>query len=127
MKYALSKAHLEDPVHVSSDGQDAIDYLAGSAPYADRAVHPLPQCVFLDLKLPLVHGFEVLRWIRNEPALSRLLVFILTSSSESRDRQKAQELGANAYLLKPPSSKMLLEVMTQHGCAPSPQMDPSTP
>jgi CheY-like chemotaxis protein len=111
MKLAMSKAMLDPPIHVSDNGQDAIDYLAGSGPYADRTVYPLPRCIFLDLKLPFVHGFEVLEWIGKEASLAGIRVFILTSSPEDRDRQRATQLGAKAYLLKPPTAQMLLEVL----------------
>jgi CheY-like chemotaxis protein len=128
MELALSKARLGPPVHVSRNGQDALDYLAGNGKYADRNAHPLPGCIFLDLKLPFVDGFEVLAWLRHEPLLSDLTVFILTSSPEERDRQRAEQLGAKAYLLKPPTAKMLLEVLEQSGdCAvPAPTQASST-
>jgi len=121
MEMALSKAHLAPPVHVSRNGQDAIDYLAGNGQYADRSAHPLPGCIFLDLKLPFVDGFEVLEWLRREPSIGDLTVFILTSSPEDRDRQRAKQLGAKAYLLKPPTAQMLLEVMERcaQGAAPA--------
>lgn len=111
MERAASKAGLTAPVQVVRDGQQAIDYLSGANSYADRAQYPLPGVVFLDLKLPYVHGFDVLEWIRNSPELSRLPVVILTSSSEERDRQRAQELGARDYLIKPPEPTSLMQVM----------------
>ncbi|MDB6110046.1 MAG: response regulator receiver protein [Pedosphaera sp.] len=111
MKRAMSKANPDLRMHVASDGQEALDYLAGVGNYADRASCPLPQCIFLDLKLPFVHGFEVLEWIRNRPSLAHITVFVLTSSPEDRDLQRAKELGAKAYLVKPPTPQMLLQVL----------------
>ena len=67
--------------------------------------------MFLDLKLPYVHGFEVLTWIRQKPSLRKLPVMILTSSPEERDRQQAEKLGAQAYCVKPPTREMVLEVL----------------
>jgi len=98
-------------VHVAADGQDAIDYLSGIGKYADRDEHPLPRWIFLDLKLPFVHGLEVLEWIRTKPSLTGIAVFILTSSPEDRDRKRVEQLGAKAYLIKPPTPQMLLEVL----------------
>lgn len=111
MEWALSKAKLDRPVHVAINGQDAIDYLSGAARYADRDVYPLPRWIFLDLKLPFVHGFEVLEWIRSQPNLFNISVFVLTSSPEQRDRNRAAQLGAKAYLVKPPKPQMLLDLL----------------
>lgn len=109
MERALKKANLAPPMHIAINGQEALDYLGGQGKYADRATFPMPQCVFLDLKLPFVHGFDVLEWIRTQPSLKDVQVFVLSSSPEERDRQKARQLGAKAYLVKPPTPEILLE------------------
>ena len=111
MQYALEKARLEPPSFVAVNGQEAIDFLSGAGQYRDRNAYPLPRWIFLDLKLPFVHGFEVLEWIRNEASLSDIVVFVLTSSPEERDRRKAEELGAKAYLIKPPTVQILRTVL----------------
>jgi len=94
-----------------ADGQQAIDYLQGSASYRDRAANPLPSLVLLDLKLPFKNGFEVLAWLRQQHQLIGIVVVILTSSSEDKDVSKAYELGANAYLVKPTSVNRLTETV----------------
>jgi CheY-like chemotaxis protein len=111
MRRALKKAGLNLPLRVVTDGRQAIEYLSGAAEYGDRARHPLPSMVFLDLKLPYLNGFEVLEWIREHPELSDLDVSILTSSPEDRDKETAQRLGVRAYLVKPPTDASLLEVL----------------
>ena len=111
LRYALQKARVSGAVHVLTDGQQALDYLQGTGKYADRVAFPLPTVVFLDLKLPLVSGFEVLAWIRDQPAFSLLPVFVLTGSAEERDRAKVRELGAKDYFVKPPQRAMILQVM----------------
>ncbi|MEY2466461.1 MAG: hypothetical protein QOD03_982 [Verrucomicrobiota bacterium] len=108
---ALLKASTNFPLQVAVDGREALDYLSGTGKFSDRAQYPIPSVVFLDLKLPYVHGLEVLKWIREQPSLKNLPVFILTSSSEDRDRQRAEELGAKAYFVKPPTREMVLEAM----------------
>src|ERR1051325_6875350 len=80
MRRAMQKTNLSLPMHVVMDGQSAMDYLDGTGEYQDRTEYPLPVAVFLDLKLPYVHGFEVLSWIREKPALHGLPVIVLTSS-----------------------------------------------
>ena len=98
---AFKQANLPTPIHVVRHGEEAIHYLAGKGKYAVRSEYPLPTLVLLDLKMPLVDGFEVLRWIRSQPGLSSLLVIVLTSSEQMRDVNRAYQLGANSFLIKP--------------------------
>lgn len=108
---AFRKGNLNAAVHVTTDGQQAEDYLAGHAGYSDRALYPLPALVLLDLKLPRKSGHEVLAWLREQPVLKRLPVVVLTSSRESPDITRAYELGANSYLIKPVIFDDLVELM----------------
>ena len=110
MQRALKSAGISNPLHVVEDGQRAIDYLTGAGDYTDRSAHPLPAIVFLDLKLPIKGGFEVLQWIRTNPALQNLVVVVLTSSNEPSDLKRAYGLGANSYVVKPPTSTQLLDL-----------------
>lgn len=109
MKHALKQARISNPLQVVTDGQMALDYLAGSGDYSDRQRFPMPFIVFLDLKLPYVHGLEVLTWIRKQEALSSLIVVVLSSSDEERDKERVYALGARSYLVKPPTPTGLLE------------------
>jgi CheY-like chemotaxis protein len=111
MHRALKKTGLDFPLQIVTDGRQAVDYLSGTAEYQDRRRFPLPSMIFLDLKLPYMNGFEVLEWIREESALSDLDVSILTSSPEERDKETARRLGARAYLVKPPTDAVLLQVL----------------
>jgi len=110
LQYAFENAGIQNPVQVVDDGQEAINYLAGSGAYADRQQFPLPCLVLLDLKLPGKMGNDVLRWIRNQPSLSHLLVVVLTSSSDANDVDGAYEWGAQSYLVKPLSLEKRLEM-----------------
>jgi CheY-like chemotaxis protein len=115
MRRALKGAGITARVHVMSDGQSASDYLTGTGEYADRTKYPMPGLVFLDLKLPYCTGFEVLEAMRKHDTLGKTQVIILTSSPEERDRNRARELGAAAYLVKPPTPTMLKEVLAAIG------------
>lgn len=110
MKRALKSAGILNPFSVVENGQQAIDYLAGAGPFADRDRYPFPAVVFLDLKLPIMSGLEVLAWIRQQPSLENLVVLVLTSSSEPSDLTRAYGLGANSYLVKPPTVAQLLDL-----------------
>jgi len=111
MQRALTKANITYPLQIATDGEQALQYLRGEGRFIDRRQHPAPSLVFLDLKLPYVHGFEVLAWIRGHTSLAALPVVVLTSSPEERDREKALALGAKAYLVKPPTKEMILEAV----------------
>ncbi len=94
----LRRTNLKNPVDVARDGQEALDYLFGNH---DQAAKPVPVVVLLDLMLPRVDGFEVLKRIRAEERTRRTPVVILTSSSEDRDLINGYDLGANSYVRKP--------------------------
>ncbi|PTY05115.1 two-component system response regulator [Opitutaceae bacterium EW11] len=113
MRRALKGAGINTPVHVLTDGQQAVDFLAPEESSAATA----PLLVFLDLKLPYCTGFEVLQAMRDQGTLATTQVVILTSSPEERDRKRANELGATAYLVKPPTAAMLRELMASIGLA----------
>jgi CheY-like chemotaxis protein len=113
MQRACQKAKLTDCLQIVTDGKMAVDYLAGIGKFADRSQYPLPSLVFLDLKLPYRSGFDVLRWMRTQPALQSVVVVILSSSSEEQDMDTAYPLGARSYLVKPPTPKLLLDVLNQ--------------
>ena len=110
MKRSLKTAGIEQPLFLVEDGQQAIDYLAGRGPYADRARYPLPAFIFLDLKLPFKSGHEVLAWIRNQPRLTEVIVVVLTSSNQPSDLEEAYRLGANSYVVKPPATEQLVRL-----------------
>ena len=109
---AVRKAKIANPLQVVGNGDDAVAYLAGEGPYSDRERYPLPVLMLLDLKLPRRSGLEVLAWLRRQPGdLRRLRVVILTSSRETSDVNTAHELGANSYLVKPPTLDELIELI----------------
>ena len=111
LQRAFAAAKVPASLHVVRDGQEAIDYLEGDASFADRNTYPLPDLMLLDLKMPRLNGFDVLTWLRKKPGLKRLLVTVLTSSDHPTDINRAYDLGANSYLLKPHASSDLAELI----------------
>lgn len=110
---AFHEAKLLNTIHVASDGQEALDYLFGYGKFIDRTAYPIPSLILLDLKLPGIDGFEVLRKIKSTPVLKRLPVVILTSSKEEGDRALSYDNGANSYLVKPVSFDGFMGVVRQ--------------
>lgn len=101
IRRAFSKSKVVNPLQVVRSGEDAIAYLEGVGRFSNRAEFPLPAIILLDLKLTGVDGFDVLRWIRQQPALRAIRVVVLTSSNAIRDVNLAYQLGANSFLVKP--------------------------
>ena len=106
---AFEKARTGMRIQYVRDGQEAIDYLRGAPPYSDRSTHPKPDVLLLDLKLPKLTGFDVLKWLREQQMPARPLVMVFSSSSDQRDVDRAYDLGANSYLIKSPASPEFLE------------------
>ena len=111
LELALQNAGSSHALHSVADGQQAIEYLSGRGPYADRKTYPRPQLVLLDINMPKVSGLEVLEWIRQKSTLKSLPVVILTSSSRPEDREKAHQLGADDYFIKPSDPLKLVEIV----------------
>ncbi len=110
LEYAFESAGINNPIRVVTDGQQAIDYLQGRGRFSDRAIHPMPSLVLLDLKLPVKMGFDVLKWMRQQTRFQTLPVIVLTSSSDILDVDEAYRLGARSYVVKPVSVDKRLEL-----------------
>ena len=105
-----------NPLYVVRNGEETVAYLKGEGPFANRDEYPLPTMLLLDLKMPRMDGFQVLEWIRQEPHLRRLPVVVLTSSEDIRDVNRAYDLGANSFLVKPMNMEDLVRLTTAiHG------------
>jgi len=112
MEKALAMAEVKSPLQVVRDGQAATEYLNGTGPFADRERFPFPGLVFLDLKLPYRSGLEILSWMRQQTNFPPAIVVVLTSSDEPADLKTAYGLGANTYLMKPPTAHMICDIVT---------------
>jgi CheY-like chemotaxis protein len=112
VKRAFNRAGITNPLQVVSDGDAAVLYLSGEAPYSDRSLYPLPALILLDLKLPRRSGAEVLMWLRQQPGLKRLPVVVLTASQAYTDVNRLYELGANAYMVKPVAFDNLVQIIS---------------
>ena len=111
MERALKKANLTNPVKIVCDGEQALAYLKGEGIYANRAEYPFPALLLLDIKMPKINGLDVLSAIRNDPELRRLVVIVLTTSNLDQDVNRAFDLQANSYLVKPPDTDGMVETL----------------
>ncbi len=108
---AFRQNNILNNVVVTRDGLEALDYLLGTGMYEGRNTNDKPALIMLDLKLPKIDGFEVLRRIRVNKTTQLLPVVILTSSTEEQDIIRGYELGANSYIRKPVDFVKFIEVL----------------
>ncbi|HUS34274.1 MAG TPA: response regulator [Verrucomicrobiae bacterium] len=111
IRLAFRKVGIIDAIHLVKNGNEAMHYIAGDEKYADRRLYPPPTLVLLDLKMPGANGFEVLKWIRSHEAFADLVVVVMSGSRDDSDIQRAYELGANSYLIKPSKFEDLVRMM----------------
>ncbi|MHB8482978.1 MAG: response regulator [Nitrospiria bacterium] len=114
-RMALEKNSIMNRIVVAHDGVEAVDFLFGTGLYAGRDITHLPDLILLDLKLPRLDGFEVLRRIRADGRTNLLPVVILTSSKEEQDMVSGYKLGANSYVRKPVDFTQFMEAVRQLG------------
>src|SRR6185437_1710587 len=110
-QHACQKAGVVFNLQAVSDGDQAIAYLRGMDSCSDRAKHPMPKLILLDLKMPRISGFDVLSWLRSEGLLTAVPVVVLTSSNHDADVKRAYALGAKSYLVKPVGFEALVELV----------------
>jgi CheY-like chemotaxis protein len=111
MKMAFKKNNILNPVQWVGDGLEAITYLNGEGAFADRGRYPFPEVLILDLKMPRMSGFELLSWIREHPEFRVIPTIIMTSSQLDIDVERAYNLGANTYMIKPSSFEELAKMV----------------
>jgi CheY-like chemotaxis protein len=107
----LPRGRQDRHVEVLKDAEQALEYFSGAGAYGDRTLHPLPSAIVCDLNLPGNSGFTVLAWLREQPLLTAIPVFILTTSRQLQDVQRAYALGAQAYFVKPMSDEVLASLL----------------
>ncbi|HLF86419.1 MAG TPA: response regulator [Nitrospiria bacterium] len=112
---ALRQNNILNEVIVARDGVEALDYLFAAGAHKGRDTNIMPQVILLDLKLPKIDGFEVLKRIRSDSMTKHLPVVILTSSKEEKDLINGYSLGANSYICKPVDFENFIEAVRQLG------------
>jgi CheY-like chemotaxis protein len=100
-RMAFSKAGITTELDAVNNGSDALAYLCKH----------LPSCILLDLKLPGMHGFDILKEIRQNPNTQFIPVVVLTASDCDGDVKKSYQLGANAYVCRPSNFNTLIETI----------------
>jgi CheY-like chemotaxis protein len=104
---ALAKVNLPTVLHVAENGRIATDYFLNRGKFSDTQSYPMPDVVFLDLKMPEMNGFELMAWVQKKYGELPFRTVVLTSSDEPKDYQQALDAGAHGYILKPISTEQI--------------------
>jgi CheY-like chemotaxis protein len=111
IRLAFRRVGIIDTIQLVKDGTEAMRYVKGEGAYADRHQFPPPTLILLDLKMPQTSGFDVLKWIREQPELSNVVVVVMSGSKNDADIDRAYSLGANSYLVKPTKFEDMVKMM----------------
>ena len=112
---AFEKGNIRNPLYVTWDGEEAMEFLKNEGRHADPKQAPRPGLILLDLKLPRLDGREVLMLIKQDPQLRRIPVVVLTTSNENADVLGCYDVGANTYITKPVDFDNFLEAVVTIG------------
>jgi CheY-like chemotaxis protein len=115
MRLAFEKAQFNGALQEVHNGEEAIAYLQGDAPYNDRAKFPLPAVVLLDLNMPRKNGFDVLTWVRAQAGLRRVSIIVMSASMRPEDVERSFDLGANSFVVKPGTLDELIAMIRSLG------------
>lgn len=110
---AFSKHKAPKRIVIAKNGVEALDYLFKTGKFAGNSKREIPSLVLLDLNLPMIDGFEVLRRIREDRMTKRVPVVVLTTSGEKKDVTKSYKIGANSFISKPVEFDEFVDVCHQ--------------
>jgi CheY-like chemotaxis protein len=113
MQRAFAKLRLPDALQILPTGKQVVEYLSGTGDFADRARHPMPTLLILDVKMPEMSGLEALAWVRAREEFSGLPIVMFSSSTQATDIAYCSEHDANAYLVKPANANQLVSLVSE--------------
>jgi CheY-like chemotaxis protein len=111
LELAAEAARITHRLLILRDGQELIDYLTREKRFSDETLFPWPSLLLLDLKMPTIDGFEVLKWWNQHREIPRVPVVVFSASACEADTKKALRLGANDFVSKPSQFRVLVEMM----------------
>src|SRR3954466_12110915 len=111
----LGKVGVANRIAFVADGLQAIQYLKGDPPYADRTKHCFPSVMFLDLKLPVINGWGVLEWVKEMSFKGKMRIFAYSELGNVAEVKRIYNLGADSYLKKPATGSELRSLIQHFG------------
>ncbi|KAA3608482.1 MAG: response regulator [Calditrichaeota bacterium] len=115
IKEAFEESRISNDLQYVNDGEELMDYLLNRGNYEDKAKHPKPDLILLDLNMPRKNGKEALKEIKENQELRKIPVVVLTTSEAEEDIIKTYDLGVNSFITKPVSFDGLVEVVKALG------------
>jgi len=109
-KRAFAKGRIKNKLYVAQNGEEAIDFFKKRGKFKDA---PTPALVLLDLKMPKINGFEVLKEIKSDEELKSIPIIVLTSSEREKDIEEAYKIGCNSYIVKPVSFENFIKTVIE--------------
>lgn len=97
----LKKAGIINSIFTAKDGQEALDFVYLQGDYQDEKKAPTPGLILLDINMPKVDGFEVLKKLKKDDKLKKIPIIMLTTTDSQKEIDKSYQLGANSYISKP--------------------------
>jgi CheY-like chemotaxis protein len=107
-KRIFQRSGIHFALHHEPNGTGAIEFLRKAA-----ASDSLPTVIFLDLKMPVVNGFDVLNWMQTQSFFPKLPVIILSGSDHEADKERTAQLGAKEYWVKPVNQANLVRYLSE--------------
>lgn len=108
---AFEKANLSHKIYVAHDGQEALDFVRNQGEFKDKEKFPRPDLILLDIKMPKVDGFGVLKELKSDLNYNYIPIIILTSSKNEEDIMRSYQGGASSFIPKPVKYEEFLEVV----------------
>lgn len=113
LRRAFQKVGIPHPVVILRNGQEVMDYFSRDSIPRSPVKTAFPALLFLDLKMPMIDGFDVLAWLQNHPLHAKLPIVVLTSSNQEKDIQQARQMGADEYRVKPQQFEELVLIVKE--------------
>jgi CheY-like chemotaxis protein len=123
LEHAFGKSQRRASVFVTRSVAEAKAYVSGTGDYTDRNLYPIPDAILTDLHMPLESGLDFVAWIRAQPSMNDLKVFVLSGSSNPAEIENAKRCGANRVIMKPdqlPDLRKLVESLADEVCNTAP-------
>jgi CheY-like chemotaxis protein len=111
LRRLIEKGGVKNPVITFLDSEDVRTFFSAQAIVQKKMPEFAPCLLFTDLKMPKIDGFELLSWLRKQPAFDELTIVVMSSSDRPEDVERAEKLGADHYLLKYPAPETLAELI----------------
>ena len=113
LRRAFQKVGIAHPLVVLRNGQEVMDYFSRDGNCRVERKTGFPALMFLDLKMPMIDGFDVLSWFQSHPLQAKLPIVVLTSSNQEKDIQQARQMGADEYRVKPQQFEELVLIVKE--------------